>query len=103
MSEMIERVARAIEEHFLANGKWELDNDDNPQPHIIGGRWLWLSDANYGFRPIDLAKDMIEAMQEPTKDILEAHHVVPDDNDFRERAKRNWHAMIDAALGKVDA
>jgi hypothetical protein len=38
-------------------------------PNSIPGRWLWLSDANYGFRPADLAKAIMarEANQEKAK------------------------------------
>jgi hypothetical protein len=96
MNEIVDRVAAAIEKHFLADGKWELDVNENPPPHIIPGRWLWLSDANYGFRPVDLARDMIEAMRE-----------LPSDPGPRytagEYSRRTQAAMVDEALGKVDA
>jgi hypothetical protein len=51
---MSKELEQAIEKFFLADGKWELDLNENPRLHLIPGRWLWLSDANYGFRPIDL-------------------------------------------------
>lgn len=44
----------AIEAFFLKSGKWELEIGPEGQSNIIGGRWLWNSDSNYGFRPIDL-------------------------------------------------
>jgi hypothetical protein len=52
-------LAKIIEDFFLQSGKWELEIDENPLPGIIGGRWLSLSDANYGFRPIDLAEKIL--------------------------------------------
>lgn len=38
--------------------------------------------------------------REPTEAIIKAHHVVPDDNDFEERVRSNWKALIDAAQQK---
>ena len=55
-------MEKAIEEFFLANGKWELDITPEGNPRVIAGRWLWLSDANYGFRAVDL----IAAMNKPS-------------------------------------
>ena len=45
-----DHVARIIREFFLCNGKWELDSED----------WLWISDANYGFDPIELATRIMD-------------------------------------------
>jgi hypothetical protein len=50
-----------------------------------------------------VARSVIEAMRDPAPAILEAHHVVPDDTDFRERALANWQAMIDAACAEEKA
>ena len=82
MSEMVERVARAIckQRTGIRSGYETFSQND-----------------------IELARAAIEAMREPTSEIIKAHHVVPDDTDFTDRAARNWSAMIDAALGKVDA
>lgn len=49
-----------------------------------------------------MARFAIMVMREPTPEILHAHHVVPDDNDFMERVHRNWQAMIDAILAEKD-
>ena len=56
-----EELARVIEGFFLKDGKWELEVNDDPPPGIIGGRWLSISDANYGFRPIDLAGEILKS------------------------------------------
>lgn len=54
---------KAIEDFFLADGKWELEIVLEAIPNIISGRWLWLMDANYGFRAIDL----LEALKGKTQ------------------------------------
>ena len=43
-----------VEKFFLDDGKWELEVIPEGLPNAIPGRWLCLSDANYGFRPVDL-------------------------------------------------
>ena len=43
-----ERVAQMIREFFLRDAKWEVDSDG----------WLWLADANYGFDPVELAREL---------------------------------------------
>lgn len=48
-------LEKAIEEFFLADGTWELEVTEET-PTVLGGRWLWNSDSNYGFRPVDLIK-----------------------------------------------
>jgi hypothetical protein len=48
-----ERIAEIIADFFLANGKWQDDEDG----------WISLSDANYAFRPIDLARRLSESEQ----------------------------------------
>lgn len=50
-----------------------------------------------------IGRSAIEAMREPSEAILAAHHVVPDDTDFRDRARDNWQAMVDAALAEAAA
>lgn len=45
----------AIEAFFLKDSKWELDIVPEGHPLSTPGRWLWLLDANYGFRTVDLA------------------------------------------------
>jgi hypothetical protein len=45
-----EELAKIITDFFLADSKWEDDGDG----------WLWIYDANYGFRPLDLAKAIIK-------------------------------------------
>lgn len=81
MNEMVERVAKAI---AAADGydSWETAHK--------------LTIDKY----TGLARAGINAMRDPPAAVIEAHHVVPDDTDFPERAKRNWQAMIDAALGR---
>jgi hypothetical protein len=61
--------AERIEQFFLNDGKWDLEVVPEGHPNSIPGRWLWLSDANYGFRPADLAKAIMarEANQEKAK------------------------------------
>ena len=44
----VDELVIAIRKFFLDNGKWEVDDDS----------WLWISDANYGFDPRDLAEKM---------------------------------------------
>lgn len=46
----------------------------------------------------DIALIAIKTMREPTVAMIKAHHVVPDDTNFEDRARDNWQAMIDAAL-----
>jgi len=72
MSEMIERVGRAL---------------------------AGLEGYDYDPFPYDeMARTVIKAMREPTEAIIKAHHLVPEDNDFDQRAADNWRNLIDAAL-----
>ena len=73
MSDMIERVARAL---CVARG----------QDPVYAKHWM------------PEARTAIAAMREPTEAIIRAHHLVPDDNDFDKRAADNWRNLIDAAL-----
>lgn len=85
MSEMVERVAKAAYES-LFDGNW---------PDV--GTSI---DAD-GFRTA--ARAAIAAMREPTTEIIKAHHIVPDDSNFDQRAADNWRHLIDAGLGIIDA
>ena len=60
---------------------------DRGQTCDIGGVIQALLDAGYVIVP-----------REPTEAIIKAHHVVPDDNDFDQRAADNWRNLIDAIL-----
>ena len=71
MSEMIERVVQTLRDIDLTVGT-----------------------PNY----YQVARAVIKAMREPTEAIIKAHHVVPDDNNFDERAADNWRNLIDAVL-----
>lgn len=73
MSEMIERVAKAILEEQRKNRSGFPDNRD-------------------------LARAAIEAMREPTKAMLDASYRRNDDNDSEEATLANYQDMIDEAL-----
>jgi hypothetical protein len=64
---MNDRVG-AIEKFFLDDGKWELEIIPEGLPNAIPGRWLWLSDANYGFRPVDLLEALDSKTKSPTNE-----------------------------------
>lgn len=69
MSEMVERVAKAIREAHVGRPMYELVNTE------------------------DLARAAIEAMREPTPDM------VSEGDDYRAFSSRTtWQAMIDEAL-----
>lgn len=59
MTKSVEDLSAEIEAFFLADGKWDLDVIPDGHPICTPGRWLHLSDANYGFRPVDLATKLI--------------------------------------------
>lgn len=64
------------------------------------GRAL-AKEEGYAYDPLPYdarARAAIEAMREPTEAIIKAHHLVPEDNDFDQRAADNWRNLIDAAL-----
>ncbi len=77
MSDMIERVAAAIAVYGIRNHIVKLPKED----------------------AVDLARAAIEAMREPTEAMLKAAWSV----DRYAQAGEEWDAMIEAALGKVDA
>ena len=45
-----------------------------------------------------IVRAVIAEMREPTEAIINAHHVVPDDNDFDQRAADNWRNLVDVML-----
>ena len=77
MSEMIERVAKALSERE-GSGPWEGG--------LMGerGREMWRATA----------RAAIEAMREPTSEMAFADDV----KEWPDDAKAAWRAMIDAAL-----
>lgn len=94
MSEMIEKVARAIWEKAtpLKPGPW---NDDL-------NKWDRASDQER-FICMGQARAAIAAMQEPTEAMIgageQAHYRYPSHIDnARAKTERAWGAMIDAAL-----
>lgn len=91
LSEMVERVARAI---TIGDPDWPitLDKDKPAVP-------LWT-------RYVDSARAAIKAMRQPTPDMLEcareAEYRVVDASLCEENDLIIWHAMIDGAL-EVDS
>lgn len=83
MSEMIERVAKALS---VADGNHpEACSNDEDETQM----WtLYVSDA----------RAAISAMREPTAKMVEAAWRRNDDNDGKEADRENWQSMIDAAL-----
>ncbi len=88
--EMVERVARAIEPLF----DWTIDGrlgNDNGAKDAHAAR-------------LEVARAAIEAMREPTDNMLDAPEYEDDHCDARYMLAadfvRAWHAMIDAALSK---
>lgn len=81
MTEMIERVARAI---FAAKS----------QTHTTWEQCDW------GYRTMKMkeARAAIEALREPTEGMVKAADRRNDDNDDEEATLANWQAMIDEAL-----
>jgi hypothetical protein len=101
MSEMIERVARAMALKDRGSDQWDSMADGHSQYGEDG-----LFKADY----LDLARAAIEAMREPTeamKDIIEGNAYIQgglDDCNKHDIPHHSWHLMIEAALGeKVDA
>lgn len=85
MSEMIERVARALASHH-----WYMSgNDPEKEGAVIDRRWR-------NFEP--QARAAIEAMCEPTEAMLASgsRSIFHSDKDWESNAC--WRAMIDAAL-----
>jgi hypothetical protein len=82
MSEMVERVAKAI---WALNEDTDCHDYDQLAPHARARADEW-------------ARAAIAVMREPTKAMIEAHHVVWEDADFNERAADNWRNLIDEAL-----
>lgn len=85
MSEMVERVAKALHKAHYERGRglppsWDaIDRFE---------REMWLFSA----------RAAIEAMREPTRDMISAAN-----RNNHPRDIDTWQTMIDAALGKVNA
>jgi hypothetical protein len=76
MSEMIERVARAIEEASVVD---------------------WLAQPDYALKMRNCAIAAIKAMREPTEDMVEGSFLLQEPEHCEER-KAIYQAMIDEAL-----
>ena len=91
MSEMVERVARAIAAKDLRDDLWDFMPEDGDDDVII---------CKNNYRPA--ARAAIEAMREPTKEMLSAAWATgcTGDNGGNERAdiEDEWPAMIEEAL-----
>lgn len=97
MSEMVEKVARAIfsTNYHPDDGEFAnrmFDNDDHPQEKR---------------RAYRAARAAIEAMREPTEDMLGGRYSAPlfsyrDDYVSREEVIEQWQGMIQAALSVSD-
>ena len=94
MSEMVERVARAV-----AAADWRAEIDEASEPE----RWLEaaiaydLTNDNGRFRYDEIARAAIEAMREPTEAMIDAGYAVGYSPDPLP-TDLVWRAMIDAAL-----
>lgn len=83
----------------LVSGKAEQMSDMVERLTVVLGEQL--AAAFTSGKPVVLSKivhAMLENMREPTQAMMNAHHLVPEDNDFDERCLANWQAMIDAEL-----
>lgn len=87
MSEMIERVARAMAVAFEANED-EFASCDDLVDACLGG----------DFDLYNIARAAIEAMREPTDEMLRASFRANTDPEIKLH-KQRWQAMIDEALG----
>lgn len=117
MNKMVERVSRAIDSVILIYRTYGRENEGyhivdrrNPGPESVIGITLWRDTtpfARYNEMGLDRvprvvaealrrfkAEAAIEAMREPSKEMLEAADRVGIDQDPTEY----WPAMIDAAL-----
>lgn len=98
-SEMVRRVARALA--YSAGARMA-----GPGQSVATRELGWKGDGESLDQYADLhwqehehsAVFAIAAMREPTKEIVSAHHIVPEDNDFYDRAAANWRNLIDTAL-----
>ena len=86
MSEMVERVARALRFRFHGIA-----------PDIEGFAILDMATGDTIGDWRDQARAAIEAMREPTDEMLRGHSDNVDGLD-PETARKDWEAMIDAAL-----
>ncbi len=89
MSEMVERVARALIESGGSTPWEEMDNPNSDAP-------TWYRD--HYFR---MARAAIEAMREPPKEMINAALTSGIGDDEADGHALAWRAMIDEALGKV--
>lgn len=93
MSEMVERVARAL---------YEQEDDSSPLYEGAAHFYRWDGPNFKGqdyFRRI--ARIAIEAMREPTDEQRNAYYALSRRTETMFDA--HWERAIDAALGKVDA
>jgi hypothetical protein len=97
MSEILDRVARALAERLARFTPEELGGNGHAQ--FDPQRRTLSIDAEFNEGQLrEVACFVLSAMREPTDALLAAHQVVPDDTNFNERAADNWRALIDAAL-----
>lgn len=95
MNEMIERVALALKAKIgeAFNAK--------PIPHSPPEWGAWSATGG-SLNLEELARAAIEAMREPTEEMIEAAYYPAgepgDQSVSRSEAEETWHAMIDAAL-----
>jgi hypothetical protein len=97
MSEMVERVARAIcaKTNIAMEGVTEVVLD-NPDYVIPGNRRFDKTDTPRWKLYVDQSRAAIEAMREPTDPMIHAGEALePDTLQF---VPDYWRAMIDAAL-----
>ena len=87
MSEMIERVARAI----FASWRKQMDEDGQTGKGPLSFDDLDGDERGFG---IDAARAAISAMQEPTDAMIEAAEPWAEQNGF----SRGWRAAINEAL-----
>ena len=87
-SELLDRVAKEIAAEIM-----ELTASQR-------ATFQFPDDANGDTieRARSAARLVIAAMREPTPEIVSAHHIVPEDNDFYDRAAANWRNLIDVIL-----
>jgi hypothetical protein len=93
MSEMVERMARAIAAHSSkARDCWHDNALGVTNSHEPGGDWVLAREAS-----LKAARAAIEAMRWPTEEMIEAGQRRQDD-EGRGYVPYIWQGMIDAAL-----
>lgn len=88
MSEMVDRVARAIGAECVKT---------NPRKFSVNWPWLDISDGDAALDLPTVASAAIEAMREPTEAMVEASNREWDGR-MSHRSSGAWQAMIDKAL-----